>query len=155
MESVLDFGRGCQDLAIILLWECGEGGGGRKWSAGKLPLLSHMDGGGGDRVWPRKRLHSTRMQFSFSFLFLPSSFCCRGLFQYKKACGKPYMIKANIDFISGVFYFFFKFLVIKTLSPYWQKNAGSGSVSRSSFKQMRIRNTDIIKHIFLHEAAMG
>ncbi len=28
MEAVLDFGRGCQDLAIILLGGCGGGGGG-------------------------------------------------------------------------------------------------------------------------------
>ncbi len=28
MEAALDFGRGCQDLAIILLGECGGGGGG-------------------------------------------------------------------------------------------------------------------------------
>ncbi len=34
MEAVLDFGRGCQDLAIILL---GVWGRGRKWSAGRLP----------------------------------------------------------------------------------------------------------------------
>jgi hypothetical protein len=26
MEAILDFGRGCQDLAIILLGECGGGG---------------------------------------------------------------------------------------------------------------------------------
>ena len=43
MEAVLDFGRGCQDLAIILLGECGVGGA--------LPQPSNPDnmasGGGG------------------------------------------------------------------------------------------------------------
>jgi hypothetical protein len=34
MEAVLDFERGCQDLAIILM---GVWGRGRKWNAGRLP----------------------------------------------------------------------------------------------------------------------
>jgi hypothetical protein len=34
MEAVLDFGRGCQDLAIILLGECG---------GGALPQPSNQD----------------------------------------------------------------------------------------------------------------
>ena len=68
----------------------GEGWG-RKWSAGKLPLSSHLDGGGGDRGWPFNRLHSTCMQSSFLFLFLLSPFCCRGLVRNKKACMKPHI----------------------------------------------------------------
>ncbi len=53
MEAILDFGRGCQDLSIILLGECVGGGGGGNENAGRLPLLSHLKGGvrrgGGER----------------------------------------------------------------------------------------------------------
>ncbi len=42
MEAILDFGWGCQNLSRIL-W--GGERGGRKWRAGRLPLLSHLRGG--------------------------------------------------------------------------------------------------------------
>jgi hypothetical protein len=42
MEAVLDFRRGCQDLAIILM---GEYGGGRKWERRPAALLLHLEGG--------------------------------------------------------------------------------------------------------------
>jgi hypothetical protein len=44
MEAVLDFGRVCQKLAVILMG-CG---GGAEIDAGRLPL-SHLWGGGGVR----------------------------------------------------------------------------------------------------------
>jgi hypothetical protein len=52
VEAILDFGRGCQNLSIIL-WG-GERRGGRKWRVGRLLLLSHLKGGvrgggGGER----------------------------------------------------------------------------------------------------------
>jgi hypothetical protein len=66
-----------------------------------------------------------------------------------------YLIKANIDFISGVFIFFLQIFGHQNLESLLTKKCWVRSVSRSSLKPMRIRNTDIIKHIFLHEAAMG
>ncbi len=51
MEAVLDFERGCQDLAIILMGVWGRGG--RKWNAGRLPCYriyrGEWEGGGGVR----------------------------------------------------------------------------------------------------------
>ncbi len=44
MEAILDFGRGCQNLSIILRGGGEGGGGGRKWRAGQLLLLSHLKG---------------------------------------------------------------------------------------------------------------
>jgi hypothetical protein len=47
MEAILDFGRGCQNLSIIL-WGGGEGGA--EMTRRPAPLLSHLNvGGGGER----------------------------------------------------------------------------------------------------------
>jgi hypothetical protein len=43
MEAVLDFGRGCQDLAIILVGVWGRGGA--EIERRSAPLLSHLKGG--------------------------------------------------------------------------------------------------------------
>jgi hypothetical protein len=43
MEAVIDFGRGCQDLTIILLGECG--GGGRKWERRPAAPVIAFEGG--------------------------------------------------------------------------------------------------------------
>jgi hypothetical protein len=70
-----------------VMW-VGEGG----VDAGLAPpyriCRGEREGWGGG--WPCSCLLSTCMQSSFSFLFFPPSFCCGGLFRYKKACGKPY-----------------------------------------------------------------
>jgi len=66
-----------------------------------------------------------------------------------------YLIKANTDFISGVFIFFLQIFGHQNLESLLTKKCWVRTISRSSLKPMRIRNTDIIKHIFLHEAAMG
>jgi hypothetical protein len=63
-----------------------------------------------------------------------------------------YLIKANIDFISDVFIFFLQIFGHQNLESLLTKKCWVRSISRSSLKPMRIRN---IKHIFLHEAAMG
>jgi hypothetical protein len=52
MEAILDFGRGCQDLAIILMGSVGEGGGGNGTQAG-CPGIAFIGGsekreGGGE-----------------------------------------------------------------------------------------------------------
>ncbi len=66
-----------------------------------------------------------------------------------------FLIKDNIDFISAVIIFFLQIFGYQNLGSVLTKKCWSGSVFRSSLKPMRIRNTDIIRHIFLHEAAMG
>jgi hypothetical protein len=91
MEAVLDFGRGRQKWLKSCMGSAWVGGGDRKQTQAGSPYRILMGGGGSGRglatVCP------PHVQSSFSFLFLPSSFCCRGLFQYKKACGKPYTIE--------------------------------------------------------------
>jgi hypothetical protein len=87
MEAVLDFGRGCQNLAIILFGGVGEGGG-RKWGAGKLPPLSHLDGERGVTL-QLCALHIYVVLFPVPlFLFLRSA--VEASFDIKKACEKPY-----------------------------------------------------------------
>jgi hypothetical protein len=44
MEAVLDFGQGCQNLAVILF---GDGEGGAEIDAGRPPVISFVGGGGG------------------------------------------------------------------------------------------------------------
>jgi hypothetical protein len=67
---------------------CGWGRGGRRKLAPPYCICRGELGEGGGR--PCSCLLSTCMQPSFSFLFLLPSFCCGGLFRYKKARGKPY-----------------------------------------------------------------
>jgi hypothetical protein len=72
MGAILDFGRGCQNLSIILWGVCGWGGGvergGEAYGAQASWLLSHLKGGvrgGGEEV----SLHKQAM-----FAYLPSAF---------------------------------------------------------------------------------
>ena len=91
MEDVLEFGRGCQDLAIILMgvW----GGGRQKWNAGRLPCYRIYRGGvrggrgvrrgEGEQICPCTKCSHVHVASTLS-LFLISPFCCCSLSRYKK-----------------------------------------------------------------------
>ncbi len=98
--TLMKLGRGCQKLAIILRGVRG-GGGGRKWSAGRLPLITFIGGGGGrsergrarrgerEQICPCNKCSHVHVDYTLS-LFLISPFCCCSLSRYKKVLQERY-----------------------------------------------------------------
>jgi hypothetical protein len=92
-------------------WGRGGGGNGRKLA----PLITFI-GGGRERGRGRAGrgenefvlvLNAACMHVVFTLsLFLISPFWCRGLFRYKKACGKPYSVC-----MTNVVEIFYKYIV--------------------------------------------
>jgi hypothetical protein len=88
MEAVLDFGRGCQNLSIILWgvceWGggvCGKGGGGL-WCASWLPVITFEGGvrGGGEEVSLDKQAMFAYLPSAFSSPSISLLQCLLGLF---------------------------------------------------------------------------
>jgi hypothetical protein len=97
MEAVLDFGRGCQNLAIILRGVWGEeierrpapryhiyGGGGGGVSGG-----GGGQGGEREQICPCTKCSHVHVDSTLS-LFLISPFCCCSLSRYKKVPQERY-----------------------------------------------------------------
>jgi hypothetical protein len=113
MEAVLDFGRGCQKLAIILR---GCEGGGAEIDAGRLPLITFM-GGGGRSEWGMGRSRKGEGENKFVLaqnavmcmvdhtlsLFLISPFCCCSLSRYKKVPQERYNLEFESELKSNEF----------------------------------------------------
>jgi hypothetical protein len=103
MGAVLEFGRGCQDLAIILLGGCGKGGG-RKWDRRLAAPVIAFEGGSekggvrreeGEQICPCTKCSHVHVVSTLS-LFLISLFCCCSLSRYKKVPQEQYRSEVNM-----------------------------------------------------------
>ncbi len=98
MEAVLDFGRGCQDLAIILLGGVGEGGA-EMGEQASCPVIAFIGGsekgrgrrGEGEQICPCTKCSHVHV-VSILSLFLISPFCCCSLSRYKKVPRERYSV---------------------------------------------------------------
>ncbi len=141
MEAVQDFGRGCQDLAIILMGSVGEGGGRNGTQAG-CPVIAFIGGsekrggggsrGDGEQICPCTKCSHVHVAFTLS-LFLIYPFCCCSLSRYKKVPQERYSTNLKNFLIRIIYRDIHTFISFGVLGEYAKSLFASSPCTHKSF----------------------